>query len=123
MTNFIKLTSLGLASVAFAACTTTGNVEKNAAAGAVIGGVAGAVIGNNTGNSNAKEGALIGAGVGAAAGAYKGKRDDDAIGANSGFKASLDKSTRYYDDRTNRYYYYENGTSRTFYENGQLRSN
>ena len=33
----------------------------------------------------------------------------------------LDKSTRYYDEKTGRYYYYERGTQRTFYENGQRR--
>ena len=35
---------------------------------------------------------------------------------------SLDTSRRYYDDLVNRYYYYEAGTNRTFFENGEYRS-
>ena len=52
-----------------AACTSTGNVERNAAAGAAIGAVAGAVIGNNVGGESAATGAALGAAIGGTAGA------------------------------------------------------
>ena len=118
----ITASSLGL--LALGACTTTGNVERNAAAGAVIGGVAGAVIGNNTGSGDAGDGAAIGAVIGGAAGAYKGYRDDKDQELRKGQSQSykLDKATKYYDDATGRYYYREVGSNRTFYENGERRS-
>jgi len=75
MSKFLKITTIGLATMA---------------------GVAGGVYGNNR---------------------------DKARNGSVQPRASLDKSTRYYDDQTNRYYYYERGTSRTYYENGELRSN
>ncbi len=110
--------------IALGACTSTGNVERNAAAGAVIGGVAGAVIGNNTGSGDAGDGAAIGAAIGAAGGAYKGYRDDREQEIRTGQQQSyqLDKATRYYDENTGRYYYREVGSSRTYYENGERRS-
>ena len=37
-------------------------------------------------------------------------------------QSDLDTSRRYYDDLADRYYYYENGTNRTFFENGDYRS-
>ena len=49
-----------------AACTTTGNVERNAAGGAALGALAGAVIGNNVGGGDAGTGAAIGAAIGGA---------------------------------------------------------
>ena len=55
-----------------AACTTTGNVERNAAGGAAIGALAGAVIGNNVGAHNPASGALIGAAAGGLLGAATG---------------------------------------------------
>lgn len=122
MTTLIKTGVLSLAAFSFAACTTTGNVEKNAAYGAAAGAVAGAVIGNNTGDGDAGEGAMIGAGVGAAAGAVYGYSKDQKAGTTTTQAPILDKSTRYYDESTNRYYYFERGTSRTFYENGERRS-
>ena len=45
---------------------------------------------------------------------------DGVFSSKSG--ASLDTSRRYYDDLVNRYYYYEAGTNRTFFENGEYRS-
>lgn len=45
---------------ALGACTTTGNMERNAGAGAAIGAIAGAVIGNNTGSGDAGNGAVRG---------------------------------------------------------------
>ena len=121
MTNTIKLGLLGLSAFAFTACTTTGNVEKNAAYGAAGGAVAGAVIGNNTGDGDAGEGALIGAAVGAAAGAGYGYIKDQRQGTPTTMRPNLSEQS-YYDENTGRYYRYEKGTNRTFYENGQQRS-
>ncbi|GLQ24145.1 outer membrane protein [Algimonas ampicilliniresistens] len=122
MTTLLKTGALSLAALSFAACTTTGNVERNAAYGAAAGAVAGAIIGNNTGNSNAGDGALIGAGVGAIAGGIYGHSKDGKQGTPTTQAPMLDKSTRYFDENTRRYYYFERGTSRTFYENGERRS-
>lgn len=120
----IILTAASASLLALGACTSTGNVERNAAAGAVIGGVAGAVIGNNTGSGDAGNGAAIGAVIGGAGGAYKGYRDDKDQELRNGQTNSykLDKATRYFDENTGRYYYREVGSNRTFYENGERRT-
>jgi len=123
MTNLLKLASLGLASIAFAACTTTGNVERGTAGGAAAGAAIGAGVGALSGDVKTSEGAIAGAVIGGAVGAVVGNNKDKRVTGGTTARANLDKSTRYYDDRTERYYYYEMGTSRTFYENGQLRSN
>ena len=122
MTTLFKTGALALAALSFAACTTTGNVERNAAYGAVAGALAGAVIGNNAGDGDAGKGALIGAGVGATAGGVYGYGKDQKQGTPTTQAPMLDKSTRYFDENTRRYYYFEHGTSRTFYENGERRS-
>lgn len=122
MTTLLKTGALTVAALSFAACTTTGNVERNAAYGAAAGALAGAIIGNNTGNSNAGEGALIGAGIGAAAGGIYGHSKDQRQGTPTTQAPMLDKSTRYFDENSRRYYYFERGTSRTFYENGERRT-
>jgi hypothetical protein len=88
-----------------AACTTTGNTERNA----------GAVIGNNVGHGDAASGALLGAAVGGAAGAYKGCREDGNCGAAPA------NHRQYYDDRAGRYYYYDAGTGRYYWEDGSPR--
>ena len=46
----------------------------------------------------------------------------DVFSGKSVSQSDLDTSRRYYDDLVNRYYYYENGTNRTFFENGDYRS-
>lgn len=122
MKNLIKMTSLGLASLAFAACTTTGNVEKNAAGGAAAGAAVGAGIGAISGDVKTGEAAIAGAVVGGVVGALRGNKKDQQINGGTVQRPTLDKTTKYYDDQTNRYYYYEKGTSRTFYENYELRS-
>ena len=122
MTNLIKLASLGAASLAFAACTTTGNVERNAAGGAALGAAAGAAIGAISGDVKVSEGAAAGAAIGGTAGAIRGANQDKRINGGTTARPNLDRSQRYYDDRTGRYYYYEVGTSRTFYENYERRS-
>lgn len=123
MTTAIKTATLSLAAFSFAACTTTGNVERNAAYGAAAGAVAGAVIGNNTGDGDAGEGAAIGAAIGAGAGAVYGYGKDQKQGAAGPQTGPvLDRSERFYDNSTGRYYFREVGTQRTFYENGDRRS-
>ena len=67
-------------------------------------------------------GGIAGAVIGGVIGGIKGNKKDQQINGGTLQKATLDKTTRYFDDQTQRYYYYEKGTSRTFYENGQLRS-
>ncbi|MEP3655861.1 MAG: YMGG-like glycine zipper-containing protein [Litorimonas sp.] len=122
MTHILKLASLGLASVAFAACTTTGNVERNAAGGAAAGAAIGAGVGAVSGDVKVGEGAVAGAVVGGIVGAVRGNKKDKDMNGGTTSRPNLDKTTRYYDDVTGRYYYYEQGTSRTFYENYESRS-
>jgi phage tail tape-measure protein len=122
MTHIFKLASLGLASVAFAACTTTGNVERNAAGGAAAGAAIGAGIGAISGDVKTSEGAIAGAVIGGIVGGVRGNNKDKEMNGGTTQRPVLDKTTRYYDDQTGRYYYYEQGTSRTFYENYERRS-
>lgn len=59
-----------------AACTTTGNIERNTALGAASGAILGGIIGNNTGSGSGKDGAILGAIVGGAGGIYTGAKAD-----------------------------------------------
>lgn len=122
MTHILKLASLGLASVAFTACTTTGNVERNAAGGAAAGAAIGAGVGAISGDVKTSEGAIAGAVIGGVVGAVRGNNKDKDMNGGTTQRPALDKTTRYYDDQTGRYYYYEQGTSRTFYENYERRT-
>lgn len=122
MTSFIKLTTLGLASLTFAACTTTGNVERNAGGGAVAGAAIGAGVGAISGDVKVSEGAAVGAVLGGVAGAIRGNSKDKETIGGTAQRPTLDKSTRYYDDQTGRYYYYAQGTNHTYYENYERRS-
>lgn len=110
------LIALAGAGLLIAACTTTGNVERNAAGGAALGAVAGAVIGNNTGSGDAGTGAAIGAVVGGAAGAIKGCRDDGGCGAGATTRR------QYYDEAAGRYYYYDRAKGRYYWEDGRPRT-
>lgn len=89
-----------------AACGTTPG--GRAVSGAVLGGVAGAAIGNNVGDGDAGRGAAIGAVGGAVAGAA----------TTPSQQAPTNRRERF-DERSGRYYYYDPGTNRYFYENGQ----
>lgn len=122
MTHFLKLASLGLASIAFAACTTTGNVERNAAGGAAAGAAIGAGVGAISGDVKTSEGAIAGAVIGGIVGGIRGNNKDKQMHGGTTQRPNLDKTTRYYDDTNGRYYYYEQGTSRTFYENYEPRT-
>ena len=98
-----------------AACTSTGNVERNAAGGAALGALAGAVIGNNVGAGDAGTGAAIGAALGAGAGAVRGYSQDQRQGA-----APVNRR-QYFDQRAGRYDFYDSATSRYYCENGEPR--
>jgi uncharacterized protein YcfJ len=105
-----KLSMLAVCCIALmsAACTSTGNIERNAAGGAVLGGAAGAVIGNNTGDGNAGRGAAIGAGVGAIAGGVRGMSQDNKLQlCRSGTR------TAWSTDANGREFYTVAGTSQT----------
>lgn len=112
--------SLG-AALLLAACTTTGNVERNAGQGAVAGAIAGAVIGNNVGDGDAERGAIIGGVLGGAAGAYKGRQEDVRSGEGTRVRERADGQTLYFDERANRYYYVDDRTGKTYWQNGKLR--
>ena len=98
------------AAILAGACTSTGNIERNAAGGALLGGLAGAVIGNNVGDGNAGTGAAIGAVLGGAAGAIRGSQQD----------RQQRNLNRQWDSRAGQYYYcYPEGDC--YWENGQRR--
>jgi phage tail tape-measure protein len=124
---FIRAAIVGVAGLTLAACTSTGNVERNAAGGAALGALAGAVIGNNVGEGDAQTGALAGAAIGGAAGAYRGYRQDQDAEEGPGFAddqnyAANREQPRYYDRGADRYYYVDPRTSRTYWENGAYRN-
>ena len=122
MNTTIKTGLLLVAVLPFAACTTTGEVERNAVGGAAAGAAIGAGVGAISGDVKVGEGAAVGAVVGAAAGAIRGTQRDRRYNGGTTQAPNLDRGTRYYEESTGRYYYYERGTGRTFYENGQYRS-
>ena len=122
MNSILKLGVMGAAALSFAACTTTGEVERNAAYGAAGGAAVGAGVGAVSGDVKVGEGAAVGAAVGAVAGAVYGAKKDQRRNGGTTERPILDKSQEFYDTNTGRYYYYERGTSRTFYANGEYRS-
>jgi len=112
----------GLSILALAACTTTGNVERGALGGAAAGAAVGAGVGAVSGDVKVGEGAAAGAVVGGIIGGITGKNKDKTMHGGTQSAPILDRSTQYYDENTGRYYFYEKGTSRTFYANGEPRS-
>jgi len=121
MKIFMTLTSTLGAAALISACTTTGNVEKNAAIGAAGGAIAGAIIGNNTGSGDAGTGAAIGAIVGGAGGAYTGNQKDKAIGEGTHMRQHANGQKLFYDEQTGRYFWVDARTGKSYYKNGQLR--
>ena len=122
----MKVFTVSMASIAIlslSACTTTGNVESNAALGALGGAVAGAIIGNNTGAGDAKTGAAIGAIIGGAGGAAVGAQKDRTMGEGTRPRSETRATGQdlYYDEEAQRYYYFDPVSGRTYYENGELR--
>ncbi|MCQ8184294.1 YMGG-like glycine zipper-containing protein [Parvularcula maris] len=117
----ILLGLAGLSALALGACTTTGNVERNAVGGAALGAAAGAVIGNNVGDGDADRGAAIGAAVGGTAGAIRGRQQDVQSGEGTRLKTGPDGRQLYFDERAQRYYYYDETRDRTYWQNGAVR--
>jgi len=111
------LSAAAVAALTLAACTSTGNVERSAAAGAAIGAVAGAAIGNNVGDGDAGRGAAIGAAVGGVAGAVHGANQDERLNECKGASGY----PQYRDERTGAPYYYVPGTDRTCWTDGRPR--
>ena len=120
----MRTLSIATATVTFmalSACTTTGNVERNATIGALGGAVAGAIIGNNTGSGDAKTGATIGAVVGGAGGAYSGTQKDRAMGEPTRTRVNANGQDLIFEQSTGRYYFIDTRTGKSYYQNGQLR--
>lgn len=121
MINLKLIAGLSATAILAAACTTTGNVERNAAAGAALGGLAGGVIGNNVGDGDAKTGAAIGAAVGAAGGAARGRQQDVNSGEGTRLRQNAQGQQLYFDQASNRYYYY-GANGNTYWQNGACRT-
>lgn len=121
MKKIIVLTTTMSAVALLGACTTTGNVERNAAIGAAGGAVAGAIIGNNVGSGDAKTGAIIGAIAGGAGGAYSGQQKDKHMGEGTHMRQHANGQQLHYDQSTGRYFWVDPQTGKSYYENGQLR--
>jgi len=120
--SLMKHLIVAASALSLAACTTTGNVEKNAAIGATAGAVAGAVIGNNVGDGDAKTGAIIGAVIGGAGGAYVGHEKDKRVGERTDFKQPAQGQPLIYDQAAGRYYFIDDATGKTYWRDGSLRS-
>jgi phage tail tape-measure protein len=100
---------LATLAAALGACTSTGNIERNAAGGAVAGGLIGAVIGNNTGSGDAGNGAATGAVIGGVAGAVRGYSLDERRAEC----AAATNSPTYRDANGRGYFYATRGANRT----------
>ncbi|MEM9840639.1 MAG: YMGG-like glycine zipper-containing protein [Pseudomonadota bacterium] len=110
----------GAAAMSLAACTSTGNIERNAVKGAAIGAAAGAIIGNNSRGGDAEEGAEVGAVVGAIAGGLIGRRQDQQQEGGT-YRRGRKPAQLTYDERADRYYYYDAATDRYSWQNGEPR--
>lgn len=121
MKTIIKTGVVSLAIMSLAACTTTQNVERDALKGAAAGAAVGAGVGAVSGDVKVGEGAAAGAVVGGIIGALSGNKKDRELNGGTTAAPVLDTSTRY-QDANGRFYYYERGTNRTYYENGERRS-
>ena len=117
-----KIILLTATTALLAACTTTGNVERNAAIGAAGGAVLGAVIGNNTGSGDASTGAAIGAIIGGAGGAYSGVQQDRAQGQSTRLRQTAQGQDLVYDSYAGRYYFTDRTSGNTYWQNGGLRT-
>ncbi|NNC37094.1 MAG: glycine zipper 2TM domain-containing protein [Acidimicrobiales bacterium] len=118
-----KLLIISTTAIALSACTTTGNVEKNTAIGTAAGAAAGAVIGNNVGKGDAKTGAIIGGVAGAVGGAVVGRQKDQTMGEGTKLRKPAFGQRMYYDQAAGRYYFIDEETGKTYWQNGALRTN
>ena len=123
MMKYITMTIASAALLGLSACTTTGNVERNAAIGAAGGAVAGAIIGNNVGAGDARTGAAIGAIAGGVGGAAVGVQKDKNVNEGTRLRnnATANGEELIFEESTGRYYYFDSQRGRTYYQNGQLR--
>jgi outer membrane lipoprotein SlyB len=103
-----KILLLSAACAAIAACGSTPGAR--AVSGPVLGGAAGAAVGNNVGDGDAGRGAAIAVGGAIAGAATTPSQQTQASGFNRRER---------YDERSGRYYFYDPGTNRYYYENGQ----
>ncbi|MEM9989129.1 MAG: glycine zipper domain-containing protein [Pseudomonadota bacterium] len=117
----LRTVILGASALLITACTTTGNVERGAATGATVGAVAGAIIGNNVGDGDAERGAIIGGALGGTAGVIRGRQQDVQSGEGTRLRERANGETLYYDQQARRYYYIDQRTGRSYWQNGQLR--
>jgi uncharacterized protein YcfJ len=119
--------SAGIVSaLALGACTSSGNIERNAAGGAALGALAGAVIGNNTGSGDAGSGAAIGAIAGGVGGAAVGAQQDKNQQAqnnypNQQYQTGPNGEAMIYDREYQRYFYVDRRSGRSFWANGEFR--
>lgn len=116
----LHILSMGAAALAMSACTSTGNMERNALGGAALGGAAGAIIGNNVGDGDAQTGAAIGAIVGGAGGAYTGRQQDKQLESGQ-YSRGPNGEQLYFDRQAGRYYYVDARSGRTYWADGQYR--
>lgn len=119
MRKLILTTGIALV---LAGCTTTGNTEKGAAIGAAGGAAAGAIIGNNVGDGDAKTGAIIGGVVGAVGGGMVGREKDKRMDEPTQLKQGASGQTLYYDQGADRYYFIDDVSGKTYWQDGTLRS-
>jgi len=122
--NPVRAAAVALAGVSLltlSACTSTGNVEKNAAIGAAGGAVAGAIIGNNVGDGDATTGAIIGGIAGAAGGAMVGHEKDKRMEEKTRLREPAAGQPLYWDEQAQRYYFEDAATGRTYWRNGEVR--
>jgi outer membrane protein assembly factor BamB len=113
----IRNLTVGAAALALSACAQDGfsslsPSERNALIGAGVGAAAGAALADDD-----AAGALIGGAAGAALGYYTGCREQG--GCFVGGRRVADE--RVYDSRAGRYYYVDQQTGRTYWENGEYR--
>jgi uncharacterized protein YcfJ len=119
--KLVLATTVAAIALGATACTQTGNTERGALTGAVLGGAAGAVIGNNTGSGDAGQGAAIGAATGAIAGGVAGASSDRNNPPPGQYSTGPNGEQLVYDRQSNRYYYVDRRSGRTYWENGQYR--
>ncbi|NNC36611.1 MAG: hypothetical protein EX271_11245 [Acidimicrobiales bacterium] len=112
------LWSVCICVLALGACSTTGNMERNALIGAGLGAGTGAIIGNNTGSGDASTGALIGGLVGGAGGAHSGYVQDQRYYNRN---QQYGRPQLYFDQRYRRYFYVDPYSGRTYWQNGEYR--
>ncbi|MEQ1609312.1 MAG: hypothetical protein ABL956_10165 [Hyphomonadaceae bacterium] len=121
--KFFVVSAVLAAGIGATACTSSGATERGALGGAIIGAGAGAIIGNNTGNGDAGQGAVIGAATGAIAGGVAGAASDRNNNNDRGYASNRgpDGQELIYDRNSDRYYYVDRHTGRTYWANGEYR--